>query len=465
MLSGDPDLEFDAFITNNGDATVACEVLIWLPHRLEDDAKVEVTLRQAAHTIDLTGLVHISSAEHVETQGLRVKMDDVFVRSGTSSFLRPNSTRLALGHIGRLRIQDLIDKGKRTDAQPAPDGTNIAALSYFKLVVSSLKYGDQHATSKTSYSGQRSLEFKAPPKSLRFPSQNEDYLFELRRHWTWKSLDNGNSVYATSAPVLVLVAPSNGLTTCDLADIKRLGEDACTLLSLAARHRVVPYIIYYGDSDSHVEEWLNPLKRHRGATEEEAMGPLVDQTELDAYFERAASWWGGLDLDRKDAIRLAIFAVNRLEILTMEADYIAKFSALEGLVKRWGAGKTLGEKCLSVFAANPIRIPGLWPLFDSKDGEPLYWLRNEIAHGRTVTRLSEALPIATDHLQLWLEHVLLALIGYVRRRTNADWLSARVPHQIALVTTLRRGLREQSNTAKAKVPKPLDTRKTCAPAC
>ena len=89
-------------------------------------------------------------------------------------------------------------------------------------------------------------------------------------------------------------------------------------------------------------------------------------------------------------------------------------------------------------------------MFESDGGVSLYWLRNEIAHGRTVTRLSGALSIATDHLQLWLEHTLLALIGFTRLRSNLDWLSAQVSLQSADVATLRRELHEQSKVAKKR---------------
>lgn len=448
--TSDPDLEFDALITTADGATVPCDVLMWLPHRPEDDAEVEITLRQDAHSTDLRSLVRLRSAEHVEKKGLRVEVDDILVRGGTSNSLRSSATRLTLSHLGRLRIERLIVKGKQIDAQPIQDGADSGALSYFQLVISSLSYGGQHATPTAHYLGHRNLEFQGAPKSLCFHLPNQVHVFELQRHWMWKSLDQGNSVYAASAPVLVLAKPPNVFDRGQANDFTQLGEDACALLSLAARHRVVPHAIQYGDVGSHVEEWLNPLNRHRGVTEEGAMGPLVDQTELEAYFECAGSWWVGLDSDRKDAVRLAIFAVNRLTESTMESDFMGKFAALEGLAKRWGKGDTLCEKFCAMLNAYPVRIGGLWPLFDSDGGKSLYWLRNEIAHGRTVMRFSGALPIATDHLQLWLEHVLLALMSHIRRSTSADWLSAQVPHQAAQVATLRRELCEQSQAAKAR---------------
>ena len=102
------------------------------------------------------------------------------------------------------------------------------------------------------------------------------------------------------------------------------------MLSLAARHRVVPHIIRYSGADFRFEEWRNPLCRQRGVTEEDAAGPLIDPADLEAYFEYSASWWIGLNPDQKDAVRLAIFGINRLAESTMESNFMGKFSALEG---------------------------------------------------------------------------------------------------------------------------------------
>lgn len=438
--ASEPDLEFDALMTPGGGATVPCEVLIWLPRRPEDDAKVEITLRRNAQSVDLQGLARIRSAEHVEKMGLRFEADDVFVRVGTSNSLRPSAARLALAHIGCFRI---------TRTQSAREGANSDVLEGFRLVVSSLSYGGQRATPSSDHLGQRNLVFHGEPKSLRFSLPEGVHAFELQRHWEWRSLDKGNSVQATSAPVLVLTTPPNALIKTQVDNLTQLGEDACALLSLAARHRVVPHVIRYSGADFRFEEWRNPLCRQRGVTEEEATGPLVDQADLEVYFERSASWWIGLNPDQKDAVRLAIFGINRLTESTMESNFMGKFSALEGLAKRWGTGGTAREKFDSLHKRYPLRIGGLWPLFESDGGVSLYWLRNEIAHGRTVTRLSGALSIATDHLQLWLEHTLLALIGFTCSRSNLDWLSAQVPHQRADVATLRRGLHAQSGAAKS----------------
>ena len=141
-LASEPDLEFDACMTADGGVTAPCEVLIWLPLRPEDDAKVEITLRRNAQSIDLRGLVCLRSAEHVEKMGLRFEADDVFVRVGTSNSLRPGAARLALAHIGCFRI---------THTQSSGQGANPDALEGFRLIVSSLSYGGQRATPSSHY--------------------------------------------------------------------------------------------------------------------------------------------------------------------------------------------------------------------------------------------------------------------------------------------------------------------------
>ena len=191
--TAEPDLEFDGLITSAGDATAPCEVLIWLPRRPEDDAKVEITLRRDAHSVDLRGLVRIRSAEHVERRGLRFEADDIFVRGGTSNFLRSSTARLTLTHINRFRIEYFEVKDKHANAQQTQDDANSVGLAYFQMVLSSLSYGGQHAIPTVHYLGHRNLKFEDVPKSLCFRSPVEVHAFELQRHWAWRSLDKGRA--------------------------------------------------------------------------------------------------------------------------------------------------------------------------------------------------------------------------------------------------------------------------------
>ena len=54
--------------------------------------------------------------------------------------------------------------------------------------------------------------FHGEPKSLRFCLPQGVHAFELQRHWAWRSFDNGNSVQATSVPVLVLTTSPSALS-------------------------------------------------------------------------------------------------------------------------------------------------------------------------------------------------------------------------------------------------------------
>ena len=235
---------------------------------------------------------------------------------------------------------------------------------------------------------------------------------ELEQHWTWRR-DEDTRVSASSTPVLNLtnMTQHNETSVETLTDI---ADDACVLLSLGARHRVVIHTVVSGWGASVIQEWRNPLSRIRARTEEEACGPLIDVKELEGYFSHVSAFWSDLDARKRDAIRLAVFAVHPSTDRTLEGGFLAMFSAMEGLAKTWGSDTvTLRKKIDALLERHPVRIGGLWPLFDTPAGAGLYWIRNELAHGRSVGRFAlGALVLAQDHLHLWLEHMLLAVMGY-----------------------------------------------------
>lgn len=96
----------------------------------------------------------------------------------------------------------------------------------------------------------------------------------------------------------------------------------------------------------------------------------------------------------------------------------------------------------------PIQIAGLWPVCKGDGGKNLYWLRNEIAHGGSVMRFAPgALPLASHHLHLWLEHVLLALMQYGKQTHYTDWLTNQVFKQKDEVKRMMLALHEQDSGA------------------
>src|SRR5262249_7755956 len=131
---------------------------------------------------------------------------------------------------------------------------------------------------------------------------------------------------------------------------------------------------------------------------------------------------------------------------TLESTLMSRFSALEGLAKRWGAGETAGGAFRDMLSRYPPDVGGLWPMYEKTHGGPLYWLRNEIGHGRTALRSVAGLPMASDPLQHWVERILLALIGY-RRVDRSDWLSRQVVQEQDEIARVRAALAASTSRA------------------
>ena len=53
----------------------------------------------------------------------------------------------------------------------------------------------------------------------------------------------------------------------------------------------------------------------------------------------------------------------------------------------------------------------------------------------------EAISVGADHLQLWLEHILLSILGYSRKKSAQDWLSDHVRSQLSDLARLQAAVR------------------------
>jgi hypothetical protein len=418
----DADLKFDGYVQAPQGARVPCDVQLWLPKGPNEDAAISVFLNGDAEAVMGQGGVRITSNERVEAQGLKFLAEDVLIRSSKAQpGFRQGGSQLTITHVGKWVIHRV-----RTRPDASED-----ALEYFKVSLSALQYGAQPSSSTASYLGERKIKTLGAAKKLQFvAAAGRALTWELQKHWDWESSKDDGSLSAHATPVLCFVdTPSS--TVADLPRLRDCAEDTCLLLTLAARHRTAVHVLSYITKAGSVQEWYYPLKRVRSRTEEEATGPLIAEEELESFFEHASTWWSSLDDERKDAVRLAVFAIHGITSQTLESILMSRFAALEGLAKRWGDGETAG---------------GLWPMYDKAGGVPLYWFRNEIAHGRTVMRFGEGLSLASDHLQLWLECVLLGLMGY-QRTDRSDWLSRQVIAEQSEIARVRAELAARSSAA------------------
>jgi len=440
-MDQEPDYELDAYLRRPDEKDILCDLKLWLPRDPSADGRMEVVAIGVNATHALHDQVTFVSEESVEAAGLRLEAREILVRNSHSSGRRKaGGARLTIAHLGTLRIE--------TRTRVASDGESGAGeLKGLHFALSEIAYGRPLHGTTVDYHGNRTVH-QGKPKVVGLVHEGETIQFELEQHWTWRS-DGKTSVSASSTPVF------NVLNLCQCSadsvnGLTDLAKDACMFLTLAARHLVVIHSVVIVSERAIVQDWFNPLGRLRSQTEEDACGPLVCPDDVEKYFERASLFWRDLNPIKCDAIRLAVFAMHPFSNRSLEGGFLAMFSSMEGIAKRWGRETgTLRNKIDALLQMYPIGIAGLWPIFDTAAGPGLYWIRNELAHGRSIARFADgALTLAHDHLQLWLEHILLAVVGYSNRQHRLDWLRRQVVVQLAQVASMQASLAEAERQAK-----------------
>jgi hypothetical protein len=437
-----PDYEVDAYLRRAGERDILCDLKLWLPRDPSADGRMEVIAigvdaSQALHD----GVTFVSDAS-VEAAGLRLEAREVLVRSSQSRGRRKaGGARLTIAHVGTLRIE--------TKTRSAPDGESLAGQpKSLQFVLSEIAYGCPVHGTTVDYHGSRTVHRGTSKVLAMIHSNGASVQFGLEQHWAWRN-DGNTRVSATSTPVLNVLNLCQSSDT-PVEDLTDLAKDACMFLTLAARHLVVVHSVVTSWDAAIVQEWFNPLGRLRARTEEEACGPLISADDVEDYFSHPSVFWRDLNASKRDAIRLAVFAIHPFTERSLEGGFLAMFSSLEGLARRWGqdSGK-FRQKVEVLLQRHPVSIGGLWPLFDTDAGPGLYWIRNELAHGRRIGRFADgSLALAHDHLQLWLEHMLLAVIGYTSRPHRDDWLRGQVVNQLKQVTSMQGKLAVAESQAK-----------------
>jgi hypothetical protein len=440
-MDQEPDYELDAYLRRPDERDILCDLKLWLPDDPNTDGRMEVVAIGVGASQDLHNAVTFVSDEIVEGAGLKLEAREVLVRSSRSrGKRRAGGARLTIAHVGTLRIEHAIG---------APsEGKSFAGLpKSLQFVLSEIAYGRPRGGTTVDFRGNRIVHQGQSRLLAMVDSNGGSVQYGLEQCWTWKNAGE-TRVSASSAPVLNVVNLSE-LDGTSVADITDLARDACSLLTLAGRHLVVVHVVVSSWDSAEVKEWFNPLGRLRAHTEEGACGPLIAVDDLEDYFRHASVFWRVLNASKRDAIRLAIFAIHPFTERSLESGFLAMFSATEGLAIRWGKDKgSFREKVGVLLQRHQINIGGLWPLFDTDEGPGLYWIRNELAHGRRIGRFAEgALTLAHDHLQLWLEHILLAVIGYTIRPHRDDWLGGQILIQRKQVAAMRGKLAEADRQA------------------
>jgi hypothetical protein len=312
-----------------------------------------------------------------------------------------------------------------------------------------LKYGQPFSVPITSHLGNRKVKI-FDNRILPMHTSSRVIHLELQRHWEWRDAKFGRLI-ASSTPALV-IRDGKKFDWDSLEEVKKIGHDACLLLTLAARHLTVMHVMVAATDRQHQEEWFNPLKRQRSTTEEEASGPLVDASELESYFSIASERWLSLTEQQKDSVRLAVYSVNPFQKSSLEGNFLRMFSALEGLAKTWFPHlRKICKKIPALLENFPTRYASSWPLTTS-EGDGLDAIRNFIAHGKVIRgEQMEALIVGSDHLQVWIERILLSILGFIPENPPNDWLTRHVTQQVDDLHRLRAAIRSASTDASPSV--------------
>ena len=430
-MSQKPDYEIDAYLRKTGEANALCDLRIWLPVSASGDARIEATAFGVDADEDVVGVVDFLGEDPSGQGRFRYEAKDVLIRQARSKGGRlAGGVTLTISHIGTLLVE------QRWGA--TPDDLAEAPPRAVRWVLSQLSYGLPHHDVIEDYKGNRKVNSGLYKKiSLGAVNSLDAPVFSLEQHWTWRD-ESETCISASANTVLSLPEPGDH----SLESLTTQAEDICLLLTLAARHLVIVYAIVSEGTHTVKTEWRNPLRRLRSRTEEEACGPLILDDDLMEFFKEVAPRWSVMNGEERDAIRLAIYSIHAFVDRSMEAGFLAMFSALEGLSKRWGSSaRVLRTRIEALFQKHPPGIGGLWPIFDTPTEAGLYWIRNELAHGRMGGRFPEgALTVAHDHLQLWLEFALLAVLGHQTSANRNDWLRGQIPTQRDEVVRLQRTL-------------------------
>ena len=418
----EPDYEFDARMVVRGRMSPLCSVKLWLPIDCHTDAKIEIVgpaNPQSSDFIphdseDLSGPDRLISEIDAKF-GLEIEAVNVLFSNMSS---KPSQKVLgfsaSISHIGRLLIKQKFGDKK----------CNIEKIYNVAFHLSSVNYAKPFTTPTVDYLGNRDSGVMEV-REFYFHSRSEVLRFTMERYWRWLH-GKHERLCAASTPVLVL-HNSEVFTGSDFSKIEQIGRDVSTLLTLAARHLVAVHKVVYSLDGQSIQEWFSPLDLQRSTTEEAAYGPLVDENLIDEFFRRASIRWQALDEIKKDAVRLAIYSINPFVSTSTEARYLRMFSSLEGLANAWfpdiwNTHKKI-KALVKIFTPD---ITASWHLTDGNK-DSLKHIRNHLAHGKRLKdECSEALLIGTDHLQVWIERILLNILDFKNFYCPRDWLTVHV---------------------------------------
>lgn len=427
-----PDFELDAYLCRDGLPGPLCDVRMWLPKQPADDGRIEVGVvdPSAWNLRRLDGMTLVSGAD----QNFRFEAGGLLIRSAVvQPYRKAMGARLNIEHIGLLSIRN---------GPPLPEATSSGAdFDSIVFRLSDIRYGVPRTFEKADYLGNRTLKRVDDGPLLEMGhSSGFSCRFRLDRHWSWTSDKEAVAVLGQSCPVFVLDSvPKHPAVS--LRTLSECADDVALFLSLASRWRVGIQSWTASINATHVHEWRYPLKRLRAVGLEKEMGYLVDSQRVADFFVGVSKSMEKFDERQKVAVRHAIVAMHSTVERTIEGNYLAMFSALDGLTALFGSlHGPFRSRLESMHAAHPPCIGGLWSIVGTKTDWGLYQIRNAVAHGDVSPSRATGMVIASDHLRVWLEYSVLSILNVSAYSDVNNWLVDHVRAQRDEVVEARKML-------------------------
>lgn len=423
-----PSYEFDGRVFNEGRASPLCNIKIWLPLDCHEDALISISSSSStdfpAQGITDTREGQTLLVSEIDSHwGLEIKASNIFIGNlRIHHGMKTGGVSIFLDHIGSLKIRQKLDHQENPTEGSTEDSKENFTSIYFLL--SDLDYGQPFSTPYSDYHGNRKNN-TSESRHLKMRLGDKEVIFELYKHWNWQTIEFGREITG-SCPAFHIKGTEN-FQLGQLETIQRLADDACVLLTLAARHLTVIHVMVFTTDKRLEQNWINPLGRQRSTTVEGATGPLIKENLLSSYFDSASRSWDGFTPQQKDAIRLAIFALHPFSHSSIEGNYLQMFAALEGVARAWFPNLfKINKKIEELIKKFPPYDQNLWPIIESKN-KGLDAIRNHLSHGYLRSEIQhEAILVARDHLQLWIERIILRILAFQTNETPQDWLSRHV---------------------------------------
>lgn len=457
-----PDHEFDAYLKRQRRPNVLCDVRVWLPRDASEDMRISVFApgAQDINAVFSQVPMMLQSETYQKLPTFEVIASGVHLKQ----VYAPLEKRKASGiTIDLLHVAELTIDSKISTHQVPSELKNDEVVSSLWFHLSDLKYATPEATVEPDYLGNRKVSIK---KTYVVKCSNNGEFngeFRLEKHYSpWRKYDQNKEVVC-SQQVLVWQG-QDSTKVAGIPTLLRFADDVGLLLTFAARHRVMVLGYHYITQHRSFQQFRSPLARNRIEREETGRDQLVPLNEFEAFMQTATTSWGNLSKEGKESIRLAIVALHPLTEPSAQRDYLAMFAALEGLSKlhknkivseldaAWESiqsslsecidnqtsissdaqdflkknlsalkqGKKLEVRMKEFLKSMNLYLDDLWPVFGDAKLPSLYWVRNELAHGRHFSdeRFGTFLK-AEEHLSLALERVVLCVLGHDPNRSTA----------------------------------------------